>query len=264
MAGENMKIKLLTILLISLLAFPISVFASLNTYSTDLERDNNQYWSITDANQTGLDITGDMTIELWVKPETIVGVGEKQRLVTKWDTSNKSYSFQLGEGTIEVNITSDGSTANLKTVTWSPSTGTWYHLAVSYDASAGSATFYLNGSQQGTTQTGLPTSIYDGTASVLIGETSDAGDQSVDGLIDEVRIWNDIRTSTEIADNYQKELTGSEANLQGYWKFNNNGNDATSNSNDLTNNNSATFSSSVPFVGSSDAIETKPLIFGVI
>ena len=39
------------------------------------------------------------------------------------------------------------------------------------------------------------------------------------GIMDEVRIWNTARTADEIAENYQKTLTGSETGLIGYWNF---------------------------------------------
>ncbi len=39
------------------------------------------------------------------------------------------------------------------------------------------------------------------------------------GIIDEVRIWNTTRTADEIAENYQKTLTGNETGLIGYWNF---------------------------------------------
>jgi hypothetical protein len=38
-----------------------------------------------------------------------------------------------------------------------------------------------------------------------------------DGNIDDVRLWGDIRTPAEIADNYTDKLTGSEGDLEGYW-----------------------------------------------
>lgn len=40
------------------------------------------------------------------------------------------------------------------------------------------------------------------------------------GVIDELRIWNSTRTSSQINSNKDKELTGSESNLIGYWNFN--------------------------------------------
>jgi len=40
------------------------------------------------------------------------------------------------------------------------------------------------------------------------------------GNIDEVRIWNDLRTQAEILDNRNHSLNGDEAGLVGYWKGN--------------------------------------------
>ena len=54
-------------------------------------------------------------------------------------------------------------------------------------------------------------------------------------------MWSDARTEAEIKQNMFTTLDGTEANLEGYWKFNADGTDTTSNGNDLTNNNSATF-----------------------
>ena len=39
-------------------------------------------------------------------------------------------------------------------------------------------------------------------------------------ILDEVRIWNTARTQQQIQDNMNKELSGDEPGLVGYWKFN--------------------------------------------
>lgn len=39
------------------------------------------------------------------------------------------------------------------------------------------------------------------------------------GKIDEVRVWNCARTLSEISDNYDKTVSPTAANLQGYWRF---------------------------------------------
>ena len=65
-----------------------------------------------------------------------------------------------------------------------------------------------------------------------------SGGDYFNGKIDEVRIWDDVRTQAEIKANMHKELTGSESNLVAYYKFNESSgttaSDETSNSNDGT------------------------------
>ena len=235
---------------ITLLAFfsVTNIAYAANTHSIDLELSSSQYLSITDGDQTGLDITGDLTIETWIKLES----DASGYIVNKWG-KDEGYAFTyVNSGTgLRLRI-NDGTGTTNAIVAWTPSTATWYHIAVAYDASAGTADFYVNGSQQGVQQGSLKTSINDNAKSFVIGINYDDGDNpnnQFDGLIDEVRVWSDVRTPTEISDNYQKELAGNEAGLVGYWKLNNSLLDETSNDNDLTNNNSATFTSDVPFVG---------------
>jgi len=76
-----------------------------------------------------------------------------------------------------------------------------------------------------------------------------------DGLIDEVRVWNDIRSDAEVDDNKLTELVGNEAGLAGYWKLNNDYLDETSNNNDLTAVAAPVFSTDVPFVGDVTAVK---------
>ena len=58
-------------------------------------------------------------------------------------------------------------------------------------------------------------------------------DADAKAVFDEVRIWNDVRTETEIQTNMNKTLTGNENGLVGYWNFDDGtAKDLTSNGND--------------------------------
>ena len=64
-----------------------------------------------------------------------------------------------------------------------------------------------------------------GSCDLLIASDSDNGcigslDDYLYGQIDELRIWNDVRTTSEISANMTSELNGNESNLVGYYKFN--------------------------------------------
>ncbi len=217
---------------------------AVNTASISLVASSLQSLSIPNASQTGLDLSADFTLELYVKFSTLPS---QVNFIDKFvGGTSGGYAFFWTANTLKVAI-GDGTTGSASGVAWTPSTGTWYHITVSFDESTRDVKFYVDAVQQGTTQTHA-NDLADAGQDFYIGQDG-AGSQYFDGLIDEVRIWSDIRTATEISDNYQKELTGSEANLVGYWKLNNDLLDETANNNDLTNNNSATFSTDVPFVG---------------
>ena len=142
----------------------------------------------------------------------------------------------------------DGAAGESYSVNHTLSTDTWTHVAVARDASAANAEFFVNGSSIGSGTAGTITSNNNNTNDFRVG-ANDTPTNFFDGKIDELRFWDVLRTGTEINNNKDKQLTGSETNLQGYWRFNNNLLDQTSNNNDLTGVGSPVFSTSVPFVG---------------
>lgn len=173
----------------------------------DFEVDNSEYLSITDASQSGLDLTGDLSFNFWFKPETQDGV--ERHVVAKFQESgnHRAYTFSYtangASGFLRLTADDNG-TAPATSLTSSNTTinsGTWYMATLTYDASAGTAKFYLDASQIGSNVTGGPTSIHNGGADFRISGTAD-GSGLVDGLIDEVGVWSKILTTSEISDLY--------------------------------------------------------------
>jgi len=246
-----MKIKIFFIFLMGILFIPNFVLAvNQNTHSIDFESSSSQYAFITDENQTGLDITGDISMEAWVKFET---TGKNQVIMGKWGPNIRQYIIT----TLSTNklraIFSDNGTENaghLVNFTTNDAvitdTDVWYHIAVTFDISEETCIIYINGESVDNTKSGsIGATLYSGSADFKIGQQNNA--EYLDGLIDDVRVWNDVRTPEEITDNYKKELVGDETGLVGYWKFNNNALDTTSNDNDLTIANSPSYSSDYAF-----------------
>lgn len=243
----------------------IPVHAS-NTHSIDLERGSSQY--LTRADTASLSITGDVTIEAWINVESTLSTGQVHNIVNKFRSgdNNRSYIFRYRESSgikLQLVVSDDGINAEVLQIAHTPSLGVWYHVAVSWDASASLAKFYINGTQTGGDQTGAMTSIFDSGSDFRIGATAETSpDGFFDGLIDEVRVWNDIRTPTEITNNKDIELTGSEGGLVGYWKLNSSLADETSNANNLSNINSALFSTNTPFGISEEASNSQVFLIG--
>jgi hypothetical protein len=192
-----------------------------STEAVDLVAASSQYLGAADS--ATLDITGNLTIECWVKFSSTTPADTIWTLVGKMGAAgNRSYqlTFQDEAGTKYIRFTgsSDGTTLVHVRVTWTPTNSTWYHVAVVYTAAGGTADFYINGAQQGTQQSGLPTSLFNSSAEVQIGAFN-AASQFFDGKFDDVRIWAATRTSTQINNNKSVELAGTESGLNAYWPF---------------------------------------------
>jgi len=232
-----------------------------NIYSLDLERGSSQLAN--HADNASLSITGDMTIECWIKPESL---NNQMVLVSKYrDGTQNQRSYYLdtnASGGIRfiANQTGagggEGGNDHVFTCNTNPIVaGSWQHVAVSIDVSEETVVMYYNVGVVANTHTvdpGTLGTIFDSTAPFVVGaNATNAAEWTnfYDGLIDDVRLWNDIRTGAEILQNYQRELNGNEANLSGYWKLNNDYTDVTVNANTLTDVATPVFSTVIPFTG---------------
>jgi len=99
--------------------------------------------------------------------------------------------------------------------------GTWYHIAVTIDASTTTGTMYIDGAQvaQNTSMTLTPSSM-GVTTNNWFGRSQFGVDPFLNGKMDEIRIWNVTRTATEISNSYDNCLSGSEPGLLTYLKLN--------------------------------------------
>ncbi|REE25152.1 putative secreted protein (Por secretion system target) [Winogradskyella pacifica] len=93
---------------------------------------------------------------------------------------------------------------------------TWYHVAVSYDSPSQTLKLYKDGSLVATNTNVLPS--VNGNE-VNIGSYNDAN-YLFNGSIDEVRIWNVVRTVEELNESKNVELQNDETGLIAYYNFN--------------------------------------------
>lgn len=220
-----------------------------NTGSLDLDGGDDSIY-ISDGGQTGLDLQDDFTFECWFKPDSAANA---QVLISKWygnDVATSAYRFRQQGSGLYLQMTDTGGTNTEETVSYTFADDSWYHIAVTRDKTAGEVKFYVYGTQAGTTQTATTNQLYNSNADFIIGSTDSTTVHQgfTAGNIKEVRVWSDVRTQTEIFDNVYATLTGSEANLVGYWKLNDSGvyTDETTNNNDLTSEGSPAHSTSCP------------------
>jgi hypothetical protein len=161
--------------------------------------------TILDANGD-FDLGSSMTIEAMVRHDSYTRLGSA--------VGGYSGRYSLGQG-------NDGFPAFTISI---PSTtsaigpdqmplASWVHLAGTYDGT--DIKVYVNGTLAGTTN-------HPGTTSG-ISELHFCrfmvGSSFLDGAIDEVRIWNIVRTEQEISATKSVALNGNEAGLVGYYQF---------------------------------------------
>ncbi len=95
-------------------------------------------------------------------------------------------------------------------------TNTWYHFAATWDGTTRKV--YLNGVLEASD---VPTGDPIPNSSELGLGAASGGSYEFNGTIDDARIWNVVRTQSEIAANYNVELNGNEPGLVAYYEFDN-------------------------------------------
>lgn len=179
----------------------------------DFERsDSTDELIITDAAQTGLDLTSMFTLAAWVKFESTVGSNEVWSVISKITGFETAYSFMFGyredggpKGLFfaETSDGTNGGTGVSGIVSWTPSNGTWYHVAVVFDGSqtgVNRVRYFINGVGAYSATSGWHTSIYSGAASFRVGNSGTGN--AFDGMIDEVGVYNRALTDGEISQLY--------------------------------------------------------------
>jgi Concanavalin A-like lectin/glucanases superfamily len=78
----------------------------------------------------------------------------------------------------------------------------WQHVACTYNATSGVLTGYVNGVSQGTATASGSKTLFTATTALTLGDTAAFTGNSYKAYIDEVHIWNTVRTADEIVTEY--------------------------------------------------------------
>jgi hypothetical protein len=203
-----------------------SVFIVLALFSTtDFQAQHNalDFDGVDDYVNIGnnLNLTSAISIEAWVKTDEL---GSRQTILDKGYSSSGEpyyqYHVEVRSGGEVYFALSLGGTRKTAETSTTLTAGQWHHIACVYNGST--IKIYIDGIEESSTNATGSISTY--STSLYIGAYSGPGPiGSFDGLIDEVRIWSDERTASEISSNKSIELNGNESNLVGYYKFNETG-----------------------------------------
>jgi hypothetical protein len=207
---KNMNKFFITICLFGMGVFMmISPNATGQNYSLTLNGTSQYFWALgTSENFPGSAIT----VEAWIYPSNLTGT---HTIAAKYGGSGQGFLFETSgtglKGTVYLSASTTVTAGTL-------STGMWHHVAMTWIA-GGSITLYVNGISVGTSGTTSAGTYVSNNENLMIGDYSS---NYWNGSIDEVRIWNDVRTATEIKANIYKEISSptGDASLIAYYKLN--------------------------------------------
>lgn len=171
----------------------------------------------TTNNQSFANTGNEFTIECWVK-STDASVSNTA-FVTNYGGTSQMPFFMLGfDGSNLFFWCRSSSGASMKpTVNKGDAIdGTWHHIAGVRSSTA--TLLYLDGVLVGNEAAVTGDLSFGTTISIM-----DHLDRHTSGQIDEIRIWNDVRTQTEIRDHMCQKLSGLEANLELYYRLDQSG-----------------------------------------
>ena len=167
--------------------------------------------------------TSMITVEMWLNPDALAASNDFFSYASSGSTNDLLLYLNSSGG---LGVLVGGSSAGiLSGVTLTA--GTWSHVAVSWNASTGALTVYQDGVQAGTATVAAGSSVT-GNGTLVLGADQDSiggGFQAanvLDGQMTDVRVWNEVRSAEEIADNYDQALNSpaSESTLVANWHLN--------------------------------------------
>ena len=180
------------------------------------------------GNPTALQITGDLTIQMWLKPTNF---SARRNPIGK--AYGGEYTMtQETNGTITFYNGSNGGNGGSYQQTETNQAliiNEWNHITLVRDIVSQTVTWYINGIKTNE-RTGARTDIAAGNNNTYIGEGYVDG---YAGLIDEVRIWNTPLTEQQIREQMHLTLKGNETGIVAYYQFNEANGDALDKVNDL-------------------------------
>ncbi len=166
-----------------------------------------------------LDLKNAITVEAWIRPESISSTKQQNRVVSKgieWELTISTGDTGTRYGTsgdVQWRAVIGGVDRRIGGGRLTP--GTWHHIAGTYDGH----TFALYVDGELVAQASRSGAIAANNLPLCIGDHPTLS-RCFDGDIDEVRIWNYARSGEQIRQAMETELTGTEAGLVAYFKLN--------------------------------------------
>jgi hypothetical protein len=174
---------------------------------------------VTVADDASLDITAAITLEAWIRPDSLSDSRAQDRVLNK----RNAYELTVSTGDTGCDFGTNGDvqwttrigSSNRSICGGVLTPGIWQHIAATYDGNE--VVLYVD--SVAVASAPRNGQIATNNSVLYLGNRAN-GNRAFDGSIDEVRIWDRALTASEIAANRTIELTGAEPGLVGYFQLN--------------------------------------------
>ncbi|WP_411845547.1 lamin tail domain-containing protein [Roseibacillus persicicus] len=147
-----------------------------------------------------------MTISVWFKPDG--STGYRGLIMTRGVNGGDNYGIGHENSHLDGRVDSQ----SLDTLEGTMAgTGEWFHVAWVWDNVAGTQRFYINGSPSGSA---VPVDLQTITSNVdwRVGDDACCNGRNLDGMVDDLSVWDEPLTSAEVSTLYLNGLSGFSAN----------------------------------------------------
>jgi hypothetical protein len=156
--------------------------------NTSISFNGSTDYILADTNQAAQFGSGDFTVETWVY---FSALGANKLIVESWNSAQAA-SWQLYYSNTDTKIRwLIGTSTTVLTSSTTPSTGTWYHVAVA--RSGTSIKMFINGTQEASNTN---STAYSSTAPLAVGVQQSTSTNYLNGYIDDLRITKGIARYT--------------------------------------------------------------------
>jgi uncharacterized protein YjbI with pentapeptide repeats len=168
-----------------------------------------------------------MTVECWFKTTDTANQRANSSLVSRWFGGADTRMFNIlmtSTGTINAWLVSSGGVFISTGSTTTYKDTLWHHVAMTYNSATGILLLYIDGVLNGSTTSASFGELAYNTATRLVFGSDDAGitshtDRQFRGFLSDIRVWNVVRSASDISNNMRQRLVGNETGLMGYWKL---------------------------------------------
>ncbi|NMM49539.1 LamG-like jellyroll fold domain-containing protein [Marinigracilibium pacificum] len=192
-------------------------FEKQSTQSTgrSLAFDGNSY---VETNSTITELgTASFTMEAWIKTTcTDCGIINK---------SNGDYAWEMGEKVMYIDgngyLSFVGHSSNYIITNTIVNDNEWHHVAIGWDNETKTAKAFVDGESVQLTTNSYRGMYSDASYTFQLGRPNGLTNEAKNfftGYIDEIRVWNALRSDIQIANNYNRYINSGNENLTAYWR----------------------------------------------